>query len=434
MVAERQVKKDAKLSFKHLLYEIYGSGLNMKNIIARQTRHTANGFTLVELMISLSIGLVLFAGVMSVFVGMRTTTSDTSSFGELQENGRFAVSVLTDDLLRQNFWGDLSETFSLSSLSGNPVAPAAPGNDCVGAGVNNATFPQAVGPFRTLWGQTIVAGSLNPLNCFTTPANTQMMVNSDVIQLKRVISNPVGVASAGNYYLVANLSTGGVFTGDAANSAYVYGASVDAVANAAEASDASDAADAAAAAAPDDDDAAAAAAHAAAAETTAANAVVTANAAIGVAVAAGVPVIVNPRMWEYQHHVYYVRQELVGSNSVPVLMQGRLANFNMNFSPIIDGIERIRFMYGIDTDTDGIVNAFVSATNMTPDLWNDTGGTKILAVKMFVLARGINPDSKYTNTNSYQLGDDLPFIPNDNYRRLLFSSTVTLYNTSVEAW
>jgi len=145
-------------------------------------------------------------------------------------------------------------------------------------------------------------------------------------------------------------------------------------------------------------------------------------------------VIVNPRMWEYQHHVYYVRQELVGSNSVPVLMQGRLANFNMNFSPIIDGIERIRFMYGIDTDTDGIVNAFVSATNMTPDLWNDTGGTRILAVKMFVLARGINPDSKYTNTNSYQLGDDLPFIPNDNYRRLLFSSTVTLYNTSVEAW
>lgn len=221
MVVVPQVKKDVKSLFKHLLYETYGSGLNMNNLIIRRTRHTVKGFTLVELMISLSIGLVLFAGVMSVFVGMRSTTSDTSSFGELQENGRFAVSVLTDDLLRQNFWGDLSETFSLSSLSGNPVPPAAPGNDCVGEGVNNATFPQAVGPFRTLWGKTIVADSLNPLNCFTTPANTQMMLNSDVIQFKRVISNPVGAASAGNYYLVANLSTGGVFTGDEANSAYV---------------------------------------------------------------------------------------------------------------------------------------------------------------------------------------------------------------------
>ena len=440
MVAVPQVKKDVKSLFKHLLYETYGSGLNMNNLIIRRTRHTLKGFTLIELMISLSIGLVLFAGVMSVFVGMRSTTSDTSSFGELQENGRFAVSVLTDDLLRQNFWGDLSETFSLSSLSGNPVPPAAPGNDCVGEGVNNATFPQAVGPFRTLWGKTIVADSLNPLTCFTTPANTQMMLNSDVIQFKRVVSNPVGAATAGNYYLVANLSTGGVFTGDAANSAYVYGAAADAASAASAASDASDVADAAAAAAPDDEDAAAIADAAADAEIAAANDLVTANAAVGVAVAAGGPLIVNPRMWEYQHHVYYVRQELVGNNSVPVLMQGRLANFNMNFSPIIDGIERIRFMYGIDTETNpsqpgyGIVNAFVSATNMTPDLWNNIGGTRILAVKVFVLARGINPDTKYTNTNSYQLGDDLPFVPNDNYRRLLFSSTVTLYNTSVEAW
>ncbi|WP_246129014.1 PilW family protein [Colwellia demingiae] len=412
----------------------------MNNLIVGRTRHTVKGFTLVELMISLSIGLVLFAGVMSVFVGMRTTTSETSSFGELQENGRFAVSVLTDDLLRQNFWGDLSETFSANSLSGNPVAPAAPGNDCVGEGVNNATFPQAVGPFRTLWGQTIAAGSLNPLSCFTMPTNTQMMVGSDVIQFKRVISTPVSSASVGNYYLVANLSTGGVFTGNAADDAYVYGASADAAANAAKATDTSDAADAAVAAAPGDVDAVAAAAAAAAAETAANNAVVAANAAVGIAVGAGVPVIVNPRMWEYQHHVYYVRQELVGNNSVPVLMQGRLANFSMNFAPIIDGIERIRFMYGIDTETNpsqpgyGIVNAFVSATNMTQDLWNNAGGTRILAVKVFVLARGIRADSKYTNTNTYQLGDDLPFIPNDNYRRLLFSSTVTLYNTSVEAW
>ena len=259
-------------------------------------------------------------------------------------------------------------------------------------------------------------------------------------RFKRVVSNPVGAATAGNYYLVANLSTGGVFTGDAANSAYVYGAAADAASAASAASDASDVADAAAAAAPDDEDAAAIADAAADAEIAAANDLVTANAAVGVAVAAGGPLIVNPRMWEYQHHVYYVRQELVGNNSVPVLMQGRLANFNMNFSPIIDGIERIRFMYGIDTETNpsqpgyGIVNAFVSATNMTPDLWNNIGGTRILAVKVFVLARGINPDTKYTNTNSYQLGDDLPFVPNDNYRRLLFSSTVTLYNTSVEAW
>lgn len=328
--------------------------------------HKVKGFTLVELMISLSIGLVIFAGIMSIFVGMRTTTAETSSYGELQENGRFALSVLTDDLLRQNFWGDLSGAFSQNSLI---AIPDQPGNSCIGEGVNNATFPQAIGPFRTLWGQTIIAGSLNPLDCFTMPANTRTMIGSDVIQFKRVIAKPVATVTARNYYLISNLTTGGIFAAGTA-----------------------------------------------------------------------VPAIDNARLWPYQHHVYYVREVFVGDDFVPVLMQGRLANFNMNFAPIIDGIERIRFMYGVDIDTDptmagyGTVDAYISAKNMTQSLWDNAGGSRVLAVKIFVLARGIRADNKYTNNNSYQLGDDIPFVPNDNYRRLLFSSTVTLYNNSVESW
>lgn len=340
----------------------------MKKIEIGQRSITTRGFTLVELMISLSIGLVLFAGVMSIFVGMRTTTAETSSYGELQENGRFAVSVLTDDLLKQNFWGDLSGTISQNSLIATPAQPV---KDCVGEGVNNATFPDATGPFRTLWGQTIVAGALDPLSCFTMPTNTSTVVGSDVIQLKRAVANPISLANPaipGNYYLTSNLASSGIFA---------FG---------------------------------------------------------GV-----VPAIDNSRLWEYQHHVYYVRAEAVGNEFIPVLMQGRLTNFNMTFSPVIDGIEMIRFMYGVDTDTDptsagyGIVNAYISANSMTADFWDNAGGIRILAVKIFVLARGAVPDFKYDNTNTYQLGD-FSYTVNDNYRRLLFSSTVTLFNNSVEAW
>jgi type IV pilus assembly protein PilW len=138
--------------------------------------------------------------------------------------------------------------------------------------------------------------------------------------------------------------------------------------------------------------------------------------------------------------VYYVREETQGTNTVPVLMQGQLTT-KMTFSPIIDGIEMIRYMYGYDADTDpnapgyGKVDAFISAQNMTRAMWNNTGGTKIIAVKVYVLARNITPDNKYTNTNTYQLGD-LTFTPpaNDHFRRLLFSSTVTLYNARVDSW
>jgi len=347
-------------------------GKCMHNMVKLPTK-LEKGFTLVELMISLSIGLVLFAGVLSVFVGMRTTTAETSTFGELQENGRFAISVLTNDLLKQNFWGDYSGPIVETNV--NVLSPV-PGNDCVGGGVNNATFPLAgFGSFRTLWGQTLTAASPDPLGCFSTPASTRTKEGSDVIQIKRVIGNPVPtislinplpVTSAGNYYLMANTDGGGIYAhGDA------------------------------------------------------------------------FPVLQNFRTWLYQHHIYYVRERQVGNDFVPVLMQGRLANLTMNFNPVIDGIEVIRFMYGIDTDTNplapgyGVINAYISAENMTESLWDNGGGTRVLAVKVYVLARSILPDNKYNNTSSYQLGN-LKVTMNDHYRRLLFSSTITLNNASVD--
>lgn len=322
------------------------------------------GFTLLEVFVALVIGLVIFAGVLSVFVGMRTTTTETSSHGELQENGRFAISILTDDISKQDFWGDYTGTFDVASISHALVAP---GNDCTGVGVNNSSFPLAVGHFRTLWGETVE--SSNPMGCFD-----DAKIGSDIIQVKRVLAadlvdgsgDPVDTAPTGNFHLVTNANNGTLFSSGA------------------------------------------------------------------------VPVIDNSRVWQYQHHVYYVREESQGSNTVPVLMQGQLTT-KMSFSPIIDGIEIIRFMYGYDADTDpdsagyGIVDAFISADDMTEELWNNAGGTKIIAVKIFVLARNVQPDNKYTNTNTYQLGD-LAVTFNDNYRRLLFSSTVTLYNARVDSW
>lgn len=324
---------------------------------SKQHKHklSIKGFTLVELMISLSIGLVLFSGVMGVFVGLRTTTAETSSYGELQENGRFAISVLTNDLMKQNYWGDYSGPITSQNIK--PV-PAAPLNECIGGGSNNGTFPlpNLVGNFRTLWGQTVT--NPNPMGCFNN-AN----VGSDLLQLKRVIARPLVNTNPNNFFLVASLNKGTIIPNGA------------------------------------------------------------------------VPVIANSRLWQYQHHVYYVRNDFQGTNLVPVLMQGQLTN-TMVFAPIIDGIEMIRFMYGIDTNGSGSVNTFVSANpvlgvgGMNEALW-DAGN--ILAVKIYVLARSIRPDNNYTNTSTYQLGN-LPFEVNDNYRRLLFSSTVYLYNTAEDSW
>ena len=322
------------------------------------------GFTLLETFIALAIGLVIFAGVLSIFVGMRTTVGETSSYGELQENGRFAISVLSDDLLKQDFWGDYTGTVNLSSI--NPV-PAAPVGECVGGGINNGTFPLANGHFRTLWGDTVT----NPT--ILSGCRNDALVGSDILQLKRVVAlplvdavgNPITVAPAGSYSFMSNMNNGAIFAAGAALN------------------------------------------------------------------------IKNEQVWEYQHHIYYVREETQGSNTVPVLMQGQLSN-TFAFAPIVDGIERIRFEYGIDAQINptvagyGIVDAYIPAAQMNAALW-DNAATRIISVKIYVLARSILEDNKYENKNTYKLGS-LDYTVDDNYRRLLFSSTVTLFNASIDMW
>ena len=311
------------------------------------------GFSLLEIFISLVIGLVILAGVLTIFVGMKTTSTQTSSLGALQENGRFALSVLTDDLSREGFWGDMPSPITVTAV------PIIGGQDCIGQGLNNATFPQGVGHFLSLWGITAV--NANPINCIN-----DARIGSDVIQIKRVLSTPVaGNTDAALYYLNTNSTSGVIFAG------------------------------------------------------------------VG---AAAPPVVNNGRIWQYQHHVYYIRDVVQGNLTVPVLMQGTLSvNNGITFRPLIDGIERIHFMYGVDSDDDGDVDAFISPVNMTQAFWNENS-SKILAVKVFVLARDILPDNRYTNTNTYLLGDAPPLVVNDNFHRLLFTTTVTLHNARIERW
>jgi type IV pilus assembly protein PilW len=56
------------------------------------------GLTLVELMVALVMGLVLLGGVVTVFVANKETYQVQDALARVQENGRFALSLLTREL------------------------------------------------------------------------------------------------------------------------------------------------------------------------------------------------------------------------------------------------------------------------------------------------------------------------------------------------
>jgi len=68
------------------------------------------GFSLVEIMIALLIGLFLMGGILQIFSASQQTYRMQSNLARLQENGRFALDLLAHDLRMAGYWGCLIGT------------------------------------------------------------------------------------------------------------------------------------------------------------------------------------------------------------------------------------------------------------------------------------------------------------------------------------
>ncbi len=68
----------------------------------------AAGLSLVELMVSMAIGLIILAAVTTVFVNTSASRTELERTSRQIENGRYAVEVLSDDLRLAGFAGELN--------------------------------------------------------------------------------------------------------------------------------------------------------------------------------------------------------------------------------------------------------------------------------------------------------------------------------------
>ncbi|MCP4331661.1 MAG: hypothetical protein GY785_03305 [Gammaproteobacteria bacterium] len=63
------------------------------------------GISLVEILVALVISLFLLAGIVQVYVGNKATFSFTNALAEVQENGRFALDTMSQDMRLASEWG-----------------------------------------------------------------------------------------------------------------------------------------------------------------------------------------------------------------------------------------------------------------------------------------------------------------------------------------
>lgn len=86
-------------------------------------RKKQQGLSLIELMISITIGLVLMTGVIQMFLGTRAAYSTQQAVSRVQETGRLANEFLARDIRMAGFMGCMSRNMNMTNTLNNAGSP-----------------------------------------------------------------------------------------------------------------------------------------------------------------------------------------------------------------------------------------------------------------------------------------------------------------------
>lgn len=70
-----------------------------------KSRKMESGLSMVELMVAITVGMILLAGLMQIFINNKQAYRLQDNIGVLQENGRFAMETLTGSIKLADHWG-----------------------------------------------------------------------------------------------------------------------------------------------------------------------------------------------------------------------------------------------------------------------------------------------------------------------------------------
>ncbi|MEO6747499.1 MAG: hypothetical protein ABIN08_23700, partial [Caldimonas sp.] len=85
-------------------------------LLPRHRRRLALGLSLVELMVSLALGLLLISGMLTLLARNSETRGEIEKAGRQVENGRYAIQRLSEDIHHAGFYGEFYDLPAGTSL------------------------------------------------------------------------------------------------------------------------------------------------------------------------------------------------------------------------------------------------------------------------------------------------------------------------------
>lgn len=145
---------------------------------------------------------------------------------------------------------------------------------------------------------------------------------------------------------------------------------------------------------------------------------------------AAISAIQQGDIFPYLRRVYFV--EINDKDDRSRLSRVALIGNELTNDLLVANIEHFNIEFGVDSNSDGQADNYLSGNAVTAAMWQYN---RIVSARIYVLARSDNQDLSYQNNNCYPLdsdGDpDNDYNPQDNYRRLLLSTTVIIKNNAM---
>jgi type IV pilus assembly protein PilW len=361
-------------------------------------RGSHGGFSLVELMVSVTIGLLIMAALTGLFVNVTRTNNEMSKTNSQIENGRFSMQFLQNDIIQAGFWGGYVPQYDdLTSTTIPTDVPTAVPDPCLAyASWNAAHKTNLIG---------IAVQSYDTLPSVCTSIITNKQANTDVLVVRHAETCVPGVGNCPAdttgklYFQATNCSTETATPYVIDTSGYIL--------------------------------------HKKDCTT-----------------------VADKR--QFIATIYYIRNfAITAGDGIPTLVRSQFDLSSGTLAQqapvaLIEGVEGFRVEFGIDS-----LSKTAAAVDYTAAVtWNDStnkilplnrgdgtpdgafvhcsgvGGctaaqlVDVVAVNLYVLARSVETNAGYTDSKTYSLGSTTMGPFSDSYKRHVFSTSVRLTNVA----
>ncbi len=142
---------------------------------------------------------------------------------------------------------------------------------------------------------------------------------------------------------------------------------------------------------------------------------------------------------------YFIRDNTEGIPSLFRVTFATNSNAEMalaNQEELVDGVQGMQILYGVDADSDGVPDQFLAAGAAGLTTRNDW--LSVISVRIALLMRTVDGIGQLTDSNIYEVGDvrhcraGIAPAPNpvcavtwptDNFRRRVFQTTISIRNS-----